>query len=305
MVVPADEAVIVQAEATRISEVDMVARVQRRKDLRVIRSTSSLVNADAIVYFDTARESRSALIDSVDRRDDIVDIALSFKTVVPVGDLAGRTALSSANARITIESEGSAYFLDVLRALNAVFAALDSSRVVCDEVLAQIATASDYSLPQPRIRHLSKSNPLIIEFTGAAPAVALLLTIAGATSTTWLSYHKGKLISSKASKEDQEAEILRQAARKLELENERTAKSMELTTAIEDAAIRIVRDGVPGQISETDDELRTPRLRSLIDLQLRGAIERLFDEGRIDFDSPIHDEISELVLPGGSKTNEI
>lgn len=131
--------VVLSGTTQEVSEAQTTILVRPSKQLDVLARARDLEAAHSLVVFADVDDAISAVIDLVAPADNggSALLSLSFLQLVPAEDVSGRETLPSVALHLRVEAEDSQYFLNVVRELYAILEAVESTRLVCDEALAQ------------------------------------------------------------------------------------------------------------------------------------------------------------------------
>ncbi len=264
--------------------------------LDLLAKVGSLEGTHTLVVFENVDDAASAVIDLVAPGDDQESaiIAVSFLQLVPAEDLTGRQSLPVTSLRIRVDSEDSEFFVNVVRELHAVLEAVESTRLVCDEALAQLDRARRFAIRPSEVVALSKSNPIDISLTSAIPVVLVFSGLVGLFLRHRQSWHAGSvvqqqanLVGERASVESQRAAILAEYARSLRIRNERAEARDKLDSgSLATSILGLVGQSLPEQAEPASaEEVDDSRLRSLIEHQLLPSMHELVDETLKDLDA--------------------
>lgn len=297
--------VVLSGTTQEVSEAQTTILVRPSKQLDVLARARDLEAAHSLVVFADVDDAISAVIDLVAPADNggSALLSLSFLQLVPAEDVSGRETLPSVALHLRVEAEDSQYFLNVVRELYAILEAVESTRLVCDEALAQIDSAQRFAIRPPEVVALSKSNPIDLSLTGALPVVLVFCGVVGRFLKHRLTWHIGSvvqeqshLVGQRASVESQKAAILGEYARALRIRNDRAELREKLDVGvISTYVLDVVRKSLPDQSQlVAADEVDDARLRSLIEKQLLPSIDQLVDESLKDLDVSTDVEIPPL-----------
>lgn len=265
----------------------------------LLADPSNFEGLHCLIHLGNVAETRSAVIEVVEpnAEHNAAQLMLGFLELVPTPEVTGRLVLDPASLTIRINSEDSEYFVNTVRVLHALFQAVDSARVVCDEVLVQLDRDQRYVLPPPTLSTLSKSSPLLVEFGGAWPPLAVFSAVVLLYVRWWKGHNDGRLSRKQGDYVGTATQHLAEQTRSLRLKNDLVEfrSSLLKEVPIRTYIIEKVQEALPEthDISEIDEE----RLESLIERQLLPAVEQLFDEQLEEVELETDREMEEPSLP--------
>jgi hypothetical protein len=288
--------VVLSGSTQEVSESQATILVPPSGQLDVLAKARNLEGTHTLVVFVEMDDAASAVIELVAPADDQESaiIAVSFLQLLPAEDVTGRQSLPVTSLRIRVDSQDSEFFVNVVRELHAVLEAVESTRLVCDEALAQLDRARRFAIRPSEVVALSKSNPIDISLTSAIPVVLVFSGMVALFLKHRQSWHAGSvvqqqanLIGEQASVESQRAAILAEYARALRSRNERAEVRDKLDSGFLAAFIlRVVGQSLPEQAQPASEEgVDDSRLRSLIEHQLLPSMDELVDETLKDLDA--------------------
>lgn len=202
----------------------------------------------------------------------IVSVSLRFVSLAPIELVTERSLLPIGTIRVRFKPHFNAALLsDTVRLLYWLFQALETSRVVCEELLHDLRLERVYTMPSARIRKLKMESPLEIFVSIAAPAVSLMLFLVQARKK----YHEGS--------------INREVARRLKLENDLLEQSAEF---VKTQIIRYVHRSRGEKIELSPEEDTLTRWKDVAMKQLLPSLDQLLDDtvGDVDIDFELQDD---------------
>jgi hypothetical protein len=297
--------VILSGTTQEVSESQATILVPPSGQLDLLARATDLEGTHTLVVLADVQDAASAVIELVAPADDDhgVVVSISFLQLVPAEDITGRQPLPTTALRLRVDTEDARFFLNVVRELYSVLEAIESTRLACDEALAQLDRSKRFTIRPPEVVALSKSNPIDLSLTGAAAVVIVFSGIVGRFLKHRLSWYSGSvvqqqanLVGQQASAEGQKATILAEYARALRIRNDRAELREKLdTSVISTYVVDVVRKSLPEEAEiASDDEVDDTRLRSLIEHQLIPSMDQLVDESLKDLDVSADVEVAPL-----------
>lgn len=249
-----------------------------------------------------AGESRAASVELVqlDVKDPtIAEVTFAFLGVVSTADVTGLQGLGPSEAKITITTEEEDSPLVVLRQLYSLFEALDSSRLVCDQALAGLGLADQFTLPPARIRQLSIESPMLIELTIATAPLWVVAALVARWEHLRRKHYEANVVRGQASVADAQAAILQEQARTLRIRNDAAERKQLIDPKIlATYVIDAVRTTLPPGTPEPPDleKETSDRVTELTEKQLIPDVQNFLDAPLVNVDIETTDEVPALSL---------
>jgi len=211
----------------------------------------------------------------------VLTILFLFLGFVPTAELTGTVGLSVSQARFKISTQEQDSPVIAIRTLYSLFEAIDSARVVCDQVLETLEIADQFTFPPTRINGLSMASPLIADVSlGGSPLMVVVGVI------LYFEYLRKKHYEANIARGQSEilgaqADILRERARTLRHKNDRSelGSLLDIKRLISFIVDAVSRD-LPQEHHERASNL-TPemleRVTELAEKQLLPDLETLFE----------------------------
>lgn len=282
-----DQLVVIGGKTLELSEVDALVEV-RGSDLASLRPLrGALEGRQVLAVLGRSDEGKSAQIDVVDwpneENTQAAEIRISFLEIVLTREVTPRIPLPTVPLRFSMDVEDSEFLITDVRSMNLFLEAVESTRIVCDEALAQLDKNQAFAIDPPRLRHISKSNPITIGVDAAIGVVVVFSGFVGMFLRHRLTWYQGgilqqhgNLIQQQASVVEKEARILDEYARSLAIRNAQDEFRRQLDpAAFVPYIIDAIKKQLPGDVS--DAEIDPSPIAKLVDFQLLPSIDKLLD----------------------------
>lgn len=287
-------------ELVQLSEVEGTARVSVA-GTPVAVDPATLEGQHVLALL--AGESRAAVVDLVQQDPNdptTVEATFTFLGVVSPEEVAlGLRALGPSAATVVITTEEEDSPLVVLRQLYSLFEALDSARLVCDQVLTGLNLADEFTLPSARIRRLSIESPMLIELTVATAPLWVIAALVARWEYLRQKHYAANLTRGQADIADAQASILREQARALRIRNDVEERKQFVDPAsLARYVIDAVRASLPSGTPQPDEleKHAKDRVAELTDKQLLPDVENLLDAPLVRVDIETGSDVPPLTL---------
>jgi hypothetical protein len=294
-----DKLVALTGELLQLSDVEGSVEVDLTAS-PLETSPAAIEGSHALVIL--ADKSRAAIVELVQpapSNASLVTISFLFLGFVPTVEVTGATGLGVSHATFKISTQEQNSPLIALRALYSLFEAIDSARVVCDQVLETLGIADSFTFPPARLNRLSMSSPLIADVSLGGSPLIVLVGIIGYFEYLRRKHYEANITRGQAKILGAQASILEEHARTLRHQNDRTELGSyldikKLISFIVDAVGRALP-----QEHETRASTLTPdmleRVTELAEKQLLPDLEKLFDAPTESVEVETEDETPSLL----------
>lgn len=276
-----DDVIGLRGDLVQLSDVQGSAVVDVRNsplepDPRAIEGSHTLV-----ILGDSTKAAVVEIVQPTAEDPSIVAILFLFFGFVPTVELAPLSGLPVAQAvfRVTTQEQGSPVV--VLRSLYSLFEAIDSARLVCDQVLDTLEIVDKFAFPPTRIDRLSFGSPLVADVSLGEPLLVIIAGLLGSLEYLRRKHFEANIARGQAKILDAKADVFKEHARKLRIDNDRREIAAFLDVkALVSYIVDAVAAKLPPEQRQRAEEL-TPdsldRVAELAEKQLLPDTESLFE----------------------------
>lgn len=273
----------------------------------------------ALVLLGVSNDSQPVVIeDTIPEHDDTSSVIVTVKFLGVISTnryIPGEVPLPIATLRMTIEVENSAFLLNTVRTLNVVVTAVESVRIGCEEVLANIDSTGRYILTPPEIVTLSRENPIHLVLSTPEKVAALFVWLLRVFVKSKVELDHSRtddvLATATASIGSAQAEAIKESTRTRRIVNDALEDTLRNNPkAIVDVFVREIAKALPGEVARDAGAIgASERLGILAERQIlpaiadlsRHPIETLIIESdaEVPTDDPWKDEAGEAPTTSG------
>lgn len=287
-----------EGELIQLSEVEGTARVSVGGT--PVEGEPAALEGDHVLVT-LAGDSRAAsveLVHAVTADPTTVELTFAFLGVVSTEDLTGLPSLGPSEAKIIITTEEGDSPLVVLRQLYSLFEALDSSRLVCDQVLAGLGLGDQFTLPSARIKRLSIQSPMAVELAASTAPLWVIAALVARFEYLRKKHYEADVVRGQAAIGDAQATILHEQARTLRIRNDAAESKLVEPSVLARYIINAVRATLPAgtlQPAELEQDA-ADRVAELTEKQLLPDVDAFLDAPLVGVDIETTEDIPSLSL---------
>jgi hypothetical protein len=260
LVIVEDALAILNGDVTQLSDVEGTARVRLEgaillSDPTVIEGSHALV-----VIGDQAKAVVIELVQPTPREPSVFTILFLFSGFIPTSELTEVAGLGPSHAIFTIATQEQGSPVVILRSLYSLFEAIDSARLVCDQVLESLGVADRFTFSPTRLNTLSLASPVIADVSLAAPPLLLLFSLVAYVEYLRRKHYEANVVRG-------QADILGEQARTLRIKNDRAELRSRLDVKdLVTYIVQVVTARLPTADQEEATELSPEALERVAEL---------------------------------------
>jgi hypothetical protein len=189
-----DELVEFVGDAIQISDGEVVVRLRGKETVQFFQRLSATDRLAQLIFKDTG-ELVDVQVERVSLQVELHEatLRLTFAEVTDVRRFVPTQGLPSVVVTVVVGDDSEKYLATEVQRLYWIFQGLESSRIVCQELAAEIDPGRAFSLPLPRVTSLSSQSPLNVSVEVAEAVALVFLGVFAAYGNASKAYWEGRV----------------------------------------------------------------------------------------------------------------